>query len=272
MQRKSVFVALAVALLAVTLFFAARWQRRGTPPEMEPAAVQSTSPVNTTRPTESVFWRAQPGGSSATYVPTPFPEPSVKVGAIRGRVVDDKNRPVAGARVEAMGPMGGLTQTASTNHWGWFTITDVDISNYKTYTLIATKEVAGYGHPFNRFYSEGFVKGPVEVTVSENQTVSCGDLHLGPRTGRLIGTIRDAKTRELIKVTPEVEMVLRRADNPKLRNSSGLDIYGKFKFLVPPVPFMVELSAPGYENKTLGPLSLKSGEIKRLDILLTPAK
>lgn len=269
MQRKPFFTVLAVALVAVGLWYAARWRRTLTPPAPQPSSAADTTPASTATPaTQAVPRRQQSDDRAATHVPTPFPEPSPIFGAIRGRVLDDQNRPVAGAEVEAMGPMGGLTQSARTSDRGVFTIRDVDVSYNKTYTLIPTKEEAGYGHPFNRFYMGRPVKPP-EVTVRENQTVSCGDLYLGPQGGRLMGTIRDAKTNRPITVTQQ--MVLRRVDDPNLKNSHGLDADGRFSVLVPAVPFTVEVSAPGYQKKTFESMRLKSGEIRRFDILLTPA-
>lgn len=268
MRRKLFFSALAIALVAVALWFAAMWRRQLAPPAPRPTFAGNSTVANRDTPAaEAVLRGEKPGGSSATYVPTPFPESSPLSGAIRGRVLDDKNRPVAGAEVEAMGPMGGLTQSARTNHRGVFTIRDVDVSYNKTYTLIPTKEEAGYGHPFNRFYMGRPVKPP-EVTLRENQTVSCGDLYLGPQGGRLTGTIRDSKTNRPITIPQQ--MVLRRVDDPNLKNSHGLDADGRFSVLVPAVPFTVEVSAPGYQKKELGSIRLKAGEIKHIDILLTP--
>ena len=62
----------------------------------------------------------------------------------------------------------------------------------------------------------------------------------------------------------------RRVDDLNLKNSHGLDADGRFSVLVPAVPFTVEVSAPGYQKKELGSIRLKAGEIKHIDILLTP--
>jgi hypothetical protein len=271
MRRKLILSGLAVTLVVAGLWFAAKRRSKLAPPIRQPAATQNTAvAIRDTPATQAVLSGQQPSGGSAIDVPTRFPESSPLSGAISGRVLDSENRPVAGAEVMALAPMGGLTQSAQTNHLGKFVIKDVDVSHNKTYALIASKEEAGYGGPLNRFYTGRVVKTPVEVTVRENQTVSCGDLRLGPRGARLIGTIRDAKTNGPIAVTREVQMVLRRTDDLNLTNTHTPDADGQFSFLVPAAPFTVEVSAPRYEKKELGSIRLKAGEIKHLNILLVP--
>jgi hypothetical protein len=65
--------------------------------------------------------------------------------------------------------------------------------------------------------------------------------------------------------------VLSRIEDPLNSYGAGIDINGNFEVLVPPVPFRVQVMATGYETKELGVFSLKSGERKRLDIVLNPS-
>lgn len=189
------------------------------------------------------------------------------MGAITGRVVDSRGRPVSDASVEVdpEPQKMGLIRNSGTNRKGAFIIRDLEVGRYKLYP---SKEEAGYANALDHFYSAGLVKIS-EVTVISGHTVSCGDIHLGPKAGMLIGSFRDATTRKPVVFRSFTPITLRRLSEPSNHHNYGTDTEGNFKILVPPVPFIFELTTPGYEKKDLSVLHLKGGEIKRLDILLT---
>lgn len=197
--------------------------------------------------------------------------PQQETGSITGRVVDAEGKPIYGALVQALPQKGntGALPRGRTNRRGIFTINKVEVG---TYYLSASKKEAGYGDFWNRFYSAGFVED-LEVTVYAGQTVSCGDIRLGPKAGKLVGTLRDATTKKGIVATTSPgqtrHVILCRRNDPKNCFDASPNRNGDFEVLVPPVPFTIEATAPGYEKKDLGPLRLKQGEIRRFDILLT---
>lgn len=195
-------------------------------------------------------------------------------GEIKGRVINAQGEPVYGAEVYAhsMPLRMGAPSGARSDKNGTFTIRHLRVGRYR---ISVVKEEARYGWTFSRFYAAGLVQLP-EVMVYEGGTVSAGDVRLGPRAGKLVGTLRDAKTRKGIVSLPSPEqarhLILCRLDDPKNCSEASPDKNGHFEILVPPLPVTIEATAPGYEKKDLATLHLKSGEIRRLDILLTPGK
>ncbi len=206
------------------------------------------------------------------YLPAPPPGPiqsTVSLGGISGRVINAEGEPVSGVRVEANPyPLrGGLVRDAGTDAKGIFRIYNLEVGRYK---LSVSKEEAGYADTSNHFYAAGFVEMP-EVIVYANQTVSWGDIHLGPRAGKLIGSVREAQTKKLI-ASNDLHLNLTRVDDPNNSYRTTPDVNGHFQILVPPIPITFEVTMLGYEKKDLGGLRLKKGEIKRFDILLNPTK
>ncbi len=198
---------------------------------------------------------------------------SQDTGGISGRVVDLDGHTVAYADVEAFtSPPGmGLVPSARSDSDGLFTLEDLEVGKYN---LFVSKEESGYPSTWNRFYSAGFVEVS-EVIVYAGQTVPWGDVRLGPKAGKLVGTVRDAKTNKAILFSSPTQpwpLTLCRVDYPKNCAAAFPNKNGDFEALVPPAPFTIETTAPGFEKKDLGPLSLKRGEIRRFDILLTPTR
>jgi carboxypeptidase family protein len=208
------------------------------------------------------------------YLPASRPESTQEqaLGGITCRVVNAQSQPVPGVTVHAylvplikQRPVSGRSDRN-----GMFTIRGLAVGRYE---LSVSRKEAGYDDTFDPFYAAGFVRMP-EVIVYAGQTVSCGDIHLGPKAGKLVGTLRDAKTKKgVISNTSSMQtrhVILCRLDDPKNCSDASPNRNGDFEILVPPVPFTVKATAPGYEKKDLGPLRLKRGEIRRFDILLTP--
>jgi hypothetical protein len=195
-----------------------------------------------------------------------------KFGSASGRVIDLTGRAVVNADVHALSLPSrmGLVPVAVTNSHGIFIFKRLEIGKYY---LTVEKDYAGYADTENRFYSAGFVEKST-IVVKEGETVQCGDLHTGPKAGKLVGTIRDAANNKLILAPPAGQirkLLLSRIDDPLNAYDAGISINGDFEVLVPPLPFRVQVMATGYETKDLGVFSLKSGERKRLDILLNPS-
>lgn len=197
--------------------------------------------------------------------------PSQEFGAISGRVMDAKGRPVANASVWAWAVRRtwvGLVPSAGTNSRGIFKFRQLEVGKY---SLSVGKDYAGYAKSENRFYSAGFVENPT-VLVEAGKTTWCGDVHLGPKAGRLVGTIRDSMTgNPIVSIGAggqDRQLVLRRTEDPNNSYDPGIDINGNFEVLVPPISFTLEVVVTGYEKKNMGILNLKSGETRRLDIVL----
>lgn len=197
--------------------------------------------------------------------------PSQEFGGISGRVIDAKGRPVAHASVWAWAVRRawvGMVPSAGTNSRGIFKFRDLEVGRY---SLSAGKDYAGYANTDNRFYSAGFVENPT-VLLEAGKTIWCGDVRLGPKAGRLAGTVRDSLTGKPIVSTgshgQDRQFVLRRTEDPNNSYDPGIDIHGNFEVFVPPIPFTLEVVVAGYEKKNVGTLKLKSGETRRLNIML----
>ncbi|MDT4952088.1 MAG: Carboxypeptidase regulatory-like domain [Acidobacteriota bacterium] len=190
-------------------------------------------------------------------------------GAITGRVLDIEGRPVLDAEVQAFNTESGMGKvpTAYTDEQGVFLIKNLKPG---TYRLPVAKEDDGYPPTDSTFYSVDFTQ-PQEALVYEGQTTSDVMLHLGPKVAKLAGNIVDSTTKKEVAVDG-VLITLRRIDNPNYSHQISTDENGEFEVLVPPVPTMIEVSAPGYEKKQLEALRLMRGEFRRLNIALRSAR
>lgn len=138
------------------------------------------------------------------------------------------------------------------------------------YTISAAKEKDGYAPSDSMFHSVNLTLPlPVPVTVLAGQQTSDIVIHLGPKAASLVGYVLDALTTRPIG---DIQIMLRRVDNPDYSYMTGPDLKGEYKILVPPVPITIEVSAPGYEKRHLGSLQLRPPEIKQLKISLRPNK
>jgi protocatechuate 3,4-dioxygenase beta subunit len=198
---------------------------------------------------------------------------------VTGRVTNPEGEPIAGAEVVAVSARGsrGRRPRALTDGQGSFTITGLKPG---TYFLDAKKEDDGYTSLRSSFHSAGLADIP-QVTVAENQTISDLIVRLGPKGAKLTGQITDAVTGEPVA---DAEITLRRADNPSHFYSFGPNepkMRGRFKVMVPPVPFTIEVKAPGYEDWTYSgdgsgkhadALQIGGGDLRHLTIALRPAR
>lgn len=263
MRKRLLLLFFAIGLVPLAGLVLVRIAKWNSPKRANP--IQDTRSSYTPLPGPSVS--RPPSVNDPDTLPR---SPSQGFGGISGRVIDAKGRPVVKAGLNAWSSPArmGLVPAAHTNSRGIFTFKDLEVGKYK---ISVEKSYAGYADTENRFYSGGFVENPT-VVVEKEKTIWCGDVRLGPKSGRLVGTIRDSETGNLIvsigSAGQNPQLVLRRTEDPNNSYDPGIDIHGNFEVLVPPVSFTLEVVVAGYEKQNMGMLKLKSGETKRLDIVL----
>jgi len=206
-------------------------------------------------------------------------EGAARGAVITGSVVTLEGRRVAGADVSAMSTQGsrGILPHTITDPQGNFSLGGLKAG---TYYIEAKKESEGYASTLLNFFSDGLAEAP-QIEVLENQVVNGVILRFGPKSASLTGRVIDAITKKPIQ---DAQIILRRADNPKRFYSTGPNdpkLYNRFKLLVPPAPFTIEVKATGYEDWTYSNdgsgkhadvLRLVSGSEKDLTIALHPVK
>lgn len=215
------------------------------------------------------------GTTGAFYAATPFQHSDQDVphrsGAITGRVVNAEGRTVAGARVyaELVGfTVIGAIPNARTNRDGEFTIKNLAPGTYRLY---GAKEEDGYAA--TNYSVTDFAADLPQASVFEDQVTRDAVVPLGPKLGRLVGHVRDVTTNELIE---NAWVVLRLVDNPErftartARDPQPPRLVGRFRFLAPPTPFTIEVSAPGYEDWHHGAIQVAPDATRELNIFLRP--
>lgn len=199
-------------------------------------------------------------------------------GVITGRVLNEKGEPVAKAEVCADPPALpwiGVLPCGRSDSTGAFKIR---VWRPAEYVITAVKEKDGYPNTFNTFYGPPTVALP-RVTIKEGQPRQEVTVNLGPAYGRLTGKIGDAETGRPIE---NVMMDLRYANNPAnfIMLSTGYP-KGQLRLLLPPVPVIFKISAPGYKEWWYGAdgseeraeaLLIETGSTRELAITLQPIK
>ena len=209
------------------------------------------------------------------YVPAiPYraQETTSSLGAIRGRVLDSKGKPIIKARVGASRLVSGLLPSAFTDDQGEFFIGDLKPG---IYMLTVSKEDDGYPNTISSFHYSP--KIPPQASVYAGRVTSNIVIQLGPKAAKLIAHLFDAMTNQPVE---EAEISLRRVDNPNysyLASPTQSQRRGTFQVLVPSVPITLKVSAPGYENwyygkdgskEKTGAIRLEPGTTMELTIFL----
>jgi|ERR1043165_35952 5-hydroxyisourate hydrolase-like protein (transthyretin family) len=192
-------------------------------------------------------------------------------GGLKGRVLDGEGQPLAGAQV-TLNKVGSsvsvLLPVGTTDEHGEFSFSELMPGEYK---VNASKEEDGYPNTRFELYSTGAEVVP-QVTVYAGQVTSDVVVRFGPKAPKIVGKVVDAETGEPIE---NAVIVISRLGEPGSRLMTGPnkeDEKGGFALLVPPVPVIVEISAPGYEKKQINSLQLSRGEARHIDIPLRRGK
>jgi hypothetical protein len=199
----------------------------------------------------------------------PHQHATSNAGTIGGRVLDANGKAVSGAEVQVLKAdfTSGKIPTVYTNKEGVFSMKGLAAG---TYTVSVSKAEDGYVDTSSPFFSGGLIP-PTQVNVNE-QTTAEVVTQLGPKAAKLVGRVVDASTRKPIDNLHDVQITLRRVDDPGYSYSTGLDSDNQFSILVPSVPFTIEVSASGYVKRNVKALQLRHEEVKRMDISLRPVK
>jgi Carboxypeptidase regulatory-like domain len=189
-------------------------------------------------------------------------------GTVRGTVLDEQGKPLAGAQVTArqldytdqMNP-----RSATTDATGHFEISGLA---WGKYAVGAQKEDAGYPDMTLAFYSDQPASASADLNPS-NATAEV-KLELKVKGAVFSGIIVDSVSNDPIRAT----FLLRRVDHPE--NFLTIDEQSTFHILMPAdADVKVEVSAPGYKtwyspgtyDWTRGaPLHFKGTDTMKLDI------
>jgi len=194
-------------------------------------------------------------------------------GVVEGRVLDARMHFLAGIRVyaESEGPVG-ILPVAITNKTGKFFLR----LRPGKYELWPVREQIGFINLSHEFFRE--VPRIAKALVLDGQVTRGIVLQLPGAPARLVGRVIDAERREALA---KARMRLCQVDLPSRcveTNVGGITPeYQTFRRLVPAVPLMISVSAPGYEDWYYGKdgskenaeaLQIAPNTIKELTILL----
>lgn len=191
----------------------------------------------------------------------PPPPPGPPVGTITGRVVDQRGRPVAAAKVTVLpsgpGALVYLLRFVTSDRTGRFKI---DRLRFGPYYVYAGKETAGYPGTWNTIYQ---MRPPPKVSLTASRATASVVVRIGPRAGELEGGIFDAATKRSL---PQARFKLTTTPSGLL----GIGLASPYRLAVPSEEQVeIEISRPGYKLWTKR-LRLVPGERRRLDIYLVP--
>jgi Carboxypeptidase regulatory-like domain len=186
-------------------------------------------------------------------------------GSVRGVVLDEDGKPVAGATVFAAGT--AYKPSAVSNDEGQFLLQGLAPGNWG---LLAYKKSHGYPANFFAFFSStGNVQVP-SVDVVGGKVTEKVTVRLGPKAAYLNFEITDETGKPLGASASFTRPDM--AAGGEFKSSVG----AKEKFLVPPVPFRLELQAEGCEPWDYGGSDWKSDKglikLKPEESLILPVR
>jgi|SRR5579872_2033311 len=194
-------------------------------------------------------------------------------GLIRGQVMDEHGRPLAGATVTCApaDTSSQLKGSVKTDPSGHFTIGDLP---WGRYAVSAQKPEAGY--PDSRLAFYGNRKNPTSVLITSSRRSAILNFTLTARAVWLIGVVTDSVSNDPIDAT----FLLRRANHPE--NLLSADLPASYRLLVPlDVDVKLEVAAPGYKTwyypgtddwDDSSPLHIKRTGPMELNIQLEPER
>jgi len=186
-------------------------------------------------------------------------------GAITGRVLDVEGKPLGNAEVAVEPSFFGLTRIHKTNAEGEFLLTRVRLGKVM---VLASKVEDGYPDVRSALFVTDLKAFPT-VTVEEGKITRNVVVRLA-KGGKLVGSIKDSKN-GLPVISSRIHLY--RLDMPVGGDlSTDPDEQGHFEFALPPRPFRMEVTAPGYKEWTSQVIQLPSGSTKELTISLDPVK
>jgi len=193
-------------------------------------------------------------------------------GAIRGTVLDQNGKPVAGVKVHLqktdLAVVHSVPRVAETDAQGKFLFERVALG---TYRLSSAKVEDGYADTFNPFYRTGT---PDQVILTRAAPTQDTNVQLGAKAGVLkLASVSDAVSGKDISVsavltlaranTPESYMIVS-ATQPQILVPSSTDV-------------VISIAVPGYKKWTLGKvgkdvpaMNVKPGETVEVQAKLVP--
>jgi hypothetical protein len=189
---------------------------------------------------------------------------------ISGQVVDEKGTPISNAGVHVMpDALYGALPSGISDDQGRFKI---QVNYAGRYKLTASKLADGYASLSSTLHNPSDSLPQVIVTV--DQPVPFVIVRLGPRAGKITGSVIDATTQRPIN---NFQIRVCRVEVPRHCHQELFPgTYGRFQILVPTAPIVIEASAEGYRDwQTLdvnshqpAPLLVASGETRELTLNL----
>lgn len=169
-------------------------------------------------------------------------------GAIEGRVLDDRNRPVEGVKVYSMvrgHPPRSRLPSTTTDLKGLFYLGCAELGMN---SISVAKEDDYYLDtlltPFNNINP---MRIPA-VNIADQRLNRGVVIHLPPRGGRLAGRIVDAATQKPVEGAFLMVCRASHPDDCRRFDANQTSISGGFSLLLPAIPLRVKASAPGYED------------------------
>jgi len=182
---------------------------------------------------------------------------------IEGVVVDRNGRPVPHmpVRADPKGGYSGELPESATNKQGKFVITGI---RYGTYLVRAGKSNEGYPWMTGTFYMN---EDDGQTVVVNKEKKGFAKVVLGPRLGRIAGTVKDANGRPL---SIAIIKLIIAGSNPERSYQTTIEDDGSFIIPVPPEPVNLEAFANGYEPFKSEGLNVSHDAMKKLQIRLHP--